>query len=147
VEFVHRHLGTDAIAEKYIEGRELYIGVMGNNRLQTLPIWEMKFDNLPEDAQPIATSKMKWDAKYQKKVGVRTERARDLPDALRQQIERLAKRVYRVLNLSGYARLDLRLDEQGKVYLIEANPNPQMAYSGAPSKSPSRRCATTVRDE
>jgi len=128
VRFVHRTLGTDAIAERYIEGREFYVGVLGNVRLQTLPIWELVFDNLPEDAPAIATSKVKWDAKYQKKVGVRTEAARDLPENLTRAIRRIAKRVYRALNLSGYARLDLRLEGDNQVFLIEANPNPQLSY-------------------
>jgi len=126
VEFVHRKLGSDAIAERYIEGRELYVGVMGNERLQTLPIWEMTFDNLPEDAPAIATEKVKWDLRYQKKVGVRTGLAK-LPDELRLNIEKLCKRAYRTLNLSGYARLDLRIDRDDHIYLIEANPNPQLA--------------------
>lgn len=128
VEFVHRYNGTDAIAESYVEGRELYVGVMGNLRLQTFPIWEMSFDNLPDDAPAIATSKVKWDRSYQKKVGVRTQAAKDLPEAQRQAIQNMCKRAYRTLNLSGYARMDLRLDAEGRVFLIEANPNPQLAF-------------------
>ncbi len=128
VAFVHRTLGADAIAEQYIAGRELYVGVMGHNRLLTLPIWELVFDNLPSDAHAIATSRVKWDFQYQKQVGVRTQPASDLPANVVQQIHRLSKRIYRVLNLSGYARLDFRMDETGRVYVIEANPNPNLSF-------------------
>ena len=128
VELMHRQVGTDAIAERYIDGRELYVGVVGNQRLQTLPIWELIFDSLPEDAHRIATEKVKWDIAYQKKVGVKTQAAEDLPNGVAESIRRLCKRAYRILGLSGYARMDLRLTDDGHVYLIEANPNPQLSY-------------------
>jgi D-alanine-D-alanine ligase len=128
VHFIHEHVGTAAIAEQYIEGRELYVGVMGNQRLETLPIWELRFTKLREDAPRIATGKVKWDYKYQEKVGVETGVAVDLPQGLDKSIPRLVKRAYRCLSLSGYARLDLRVTDAGEVYLIEANPNPQIAF-------------------
>ncbi len=127
VEFIHRSVGTDAIAEQYIEGRELYVGVLGNQRLQTFPAWEITFKNLPEDAPRIATSKVKWDLKYRKKAGVDTGPA-NLPEDLQQAVGRFCKRVYNALQLSGYARMDLRLTESGKFFLLEANPNPDIAY-------------------
>lgn len=128
VEFIHRQVGTDAIAEQYIEGRELYVGVIGNDRLQTLPIWELHFDKLREEAPRIATGKIKWDLKYREKAGVQTRPATNLPHGLDNQIPRLCKRVYKALSLSGYARMDLRLTNAGQVYLLEANPNPELAY-------------------
>lgn len=128
VDFVHRTINTDAIVEQYIDGRELYVGVLGNERVQTLPIWELHFRKLREDAPRVATSKIKWDPKYQERIGIETKEASDLPDGLDTAIPRLCKRIYRALSLSGYARLDLRLANDGKVYLIEANPNPQLAY-------------------
>ena len=128
VEFIHEKIGMDAIAEHYIDGRELYVGVIGNQRLQTLPIWELQFTNLPEGTQPIATAKVKWDEKYQKQIGVKTGPATDLPNGVADRILRLCKRAYRDLDLTGYARMDLRLSPAGSFYLIEANPNPQLAY-------------------
>lgn len=128
VAFIHDQLGTDAIAEEFIEGRELYVGVMGNQRLTTFPIWEMYFDNMPDDAVRIATAKVKWDHEYQKKYGIMTGAARKLPDGAQEHIERICKRVYRLLSLSGYARMDLRLTPEGQVYLLEANPNPNLEY-------------------
>ncbi|HEY8493641.1 MAG TPA: ATP-grasp domain-containing protein [Myxococcota bacterium] len=126
VDFVHRRLGTDAIAERYIEGRELTVSVLGNERLQTFPVWELFFDKLPAGSHPIATERAKWDRDYQLRVGIATGPAQDLPKELSQHIAHLAKRCYRALHLSGYARMDLRLSEDGRVYVIEANPNPDL---------------------
>ncbi len=126
VVFVHEQLQTDAIAEQYIVGRELYVGVVGNQRLLTLPIWEMKFENLPDGAPRIATEKVKWDSAYQRRAGVTTAAA-DLSKEVTERVIRTCKRLYRILNLSGYARIDLRLTESGEIYVLEANPNPQIA--------------------
>ncbi len=128
VQFIHRTVGTDAIAEQYIDGRELYVGVLGNDRLQVLPIWEMIFPKLRDEAPKIATGKVKWDTRYQKKIGLDTQMARGLDEALQRQIQHLCKRIYRSLGLSGYARMDLRLTPEGRAYLIEANPNPNLSY-------------------
>lgn len=128
VEYIHTELGTDAIAEQYIEGREFYVGIMGNTRLQTLPIWELIFTKLPQDAPRIATAQVKWDLDYQKETGVKTRAAKNLSNDLAQHITDLCKQIYRALNLSGYARMDLRLTPEGKVYVLEANPNPQLSY-------------------
>ena len=126
VEFIHRNIGTHAIAEEYIDGREIYVGVIGNNRLKTMPPWELIIKHLPEGAPNIATLKVKWNLKYQTKVGVVTEAAQNLTPEQQRMIEQLSKRIYRLLELSGYARLDFRMREDGKFFLIEANPNPQM---------------------
>ncbi len=128
VEFIHRTVGTDAIAEQYIEGRELYVGVLGNDRLQVLPVWEMVFPKLRGDAPKIATGKIKWDARYQKKIGLTTKPAKGLDESQQRYIQHLCKRIYRSLGLSGYARMDLRLAPDGRAYLIEANPNPNLSY-------------------
>lgn len=129
VEFVHRHVGTDAIAEEYIEGRELTLSVLGNERLTTFPVWELYFERMPEGALPIATERVKFDLAYQEKRGITTDRAKDLPPVLESQIARLGKRIYRILGLSGYARLDLRLTPEGRVFVIEVNSTPDVAES------------------
>jgi len=127
VDFIHRNNRTDAIAEEYIEGREIYVAVMGNDKLQTFTPWELEITNLPDGAANIATSKMKWDAEYQKKIGLVTRPA-ELEAQKRKEFERLSKRVYRILGMSGYARLDYRLREDGRIYMLEVNPNPQIAH-------------------
>lgn len=128
VRFIHREIGTDAIIERYIDGREVYVGVIGNDRLATLPPWELVFKNLREGAPRIATGKVKWDDEYQKRIGLHTGLATDLPGDLADSLPKLAKRCYKALQLSGYARLDFRIREDGKPFLLEANPNPQLMY-------------------
>lgn len=128
VEFVHRQTKTPAIAEEYIGGREIYAGVIGNRRLQAYAPWELLIEKLPEGAPNIATQRIKWNPAYQQKVGVVT-RAANLSEELRRNLEHLSKRIYRSLFLSGYARLDFRLTEDGRLYLLEANPNPDIVSS------------------
>ena len=127
VRFMHEKIGGDAMADQYIEGREIYVGILGNLRLQTLPIWELEFTKLPEGSAPIATEKVKWDEKYQEQIGIKTGPAK-LENGLEDRIIKICKRAYRALELSGYARIDLRLQPDGHVYVIEANPNPQLAF-------------------
>ncbi|MEC7583416.1 MAG: ATP-grasp domain-containing protein [Planctomycetota bacterium] len=126
VEFIHRTIGTDAIAEQYIEGRELTVSVLGNERLDVFPVWELWYENLPERNEAIATSRVKWDPEYQDKIGVRNGPARDLDPQLATKIQHIAKRTYRALDLSGFARIDMRMDADGRVYVIEANCNPDL---------------------
>jgi D-alanine-D-alanine ligase len=128
VGFVHESIGTDALVERYIEGRELYVGVLGNERLQVLPIWELYFKNLPEEVRKIATERLKWSLSYQKKHGIDSGEAKDLPAGMEDRIREVCKRVYRNLMLSGCARIDLRMTEAGQAYVVEANPNPQLAH-------------------
>ena len=125
--FIHDTLGTAAIAEQFIDGREIYVGVIGNERLEVLPAWEMSFAGMADNRWRIATERVKWSTKYQKKHGIMTDRAR-LDSTMIDRLQRMAKRVYRALDLNGYARIDLRMDEDDRIYVLEANPNPNMAY-------------------
>ncbi|MET0517171.1 MAG: D-alanine--D-alanine ligase [Nitrospiraceae bacterium] len=127
VAFIHESVGTGALVERYIEGRELYVGVMGNAHLQVFPVWELVMDKMPEESKRIATERVKWSRKYQDKYGIRSCEAKNLPDGAAEKVQHLAKRVYRALGLSGYARIDMRMDQEGNVYVLEANPNPQIA--------------------
>ena len=127
VQFIHDTLGTAAIVEQFIDGRELYVGVLGNERLEVLPVWEMSFAQMPGNRWRIATERVKWNTQYQKQNGIMTNAAK-LEDAAVSHIQRIAKRAYRALDLNGYARVDLRLDDDGRAYVLEANPNPNLAY-------------------
>ena len=127
VAFIHESIGTAAIVEQYVEGRELYVGVIGNQLLQALPVWELFFTNMPEGSRRIATDRVKWSVKYQKKYGIDSGPAKDLPEEQAKDIQHVCKRAFRALELSGYARIDMRLDEQGGLWVLEANPNPQIA--------------------
>jgi D-alanine-D-alanine ligase len=127
VQFIHEKFDNDVIAEEYIEGRELYVGIFGNLRLQVFPIRELIFKEVPPDEPKIATYKAKWDEEYRKRWGLQNQFAEGLDPALVSQIEETCKRIYRLLTIDGYARLDLRLTTKNEIYFIEANPNPILA--------------------
>jgi D-alanine-D-alanine ligase len=134
---VQEMTGGDVIVEQYIDGRELYVTVIGNQRLQVLPIRELIFGGVEQGEPRIATYRVKWDPKYRQRHGIDYQFVRNLPTGLADAVPRLCKRIYRILDLSGYARIDLRLARDGKVYVLEANPNAalssidDMAFSAA----------------
>lgn len=127
VQFIHESYDNDVIAEEYIEGRELYVSVMGNHRLDVFPIRELVFREVPPDEPKIATYKAKWDEAYRKRWGLENQFAEGLEPAVVADIQKTCRRIYHLLTIDGYARLDLRLTPDNKVYFIEANPNPILA--------------------
>jgi D-alanine-D-alanine ligase len=127
VAFVHERIGTAVIAEEYIEGREIYVPVLGNDRLRVLPIWELEFGTLAQGTNRIATEKVKFDVKYQERRGINQGPAENLTPEIRTRINNLTKRICRTLELDGYSRIDFRLGEDGVPYFLEANPNPEIA--------------------
>jgi D-alanine-D-alanine ligase len=127
VQFIHEQVQSDALVEEYVDGREIYVGVLGNSRLTTLPAWEMDFGTLSDNQARIATRKVKWDRKYQTKHGIKTGKAQDLSDEQRELLSRLAKRTFRALYMSGFARMDFRLTADGRAFLLEANANPNLS--------------------
>jgi len=127
VQFIHEKYDNDVIAEEYIEGRELYVSILGNHRLQVFPIRELLFKEVPPDEPKIATYKAKWDEEYRKRWGLQNRFAQGVDPALQRDIEETCKRIYHLLTIDGYARIDLRVTPDNKVYFIEANPNPILA--------------------
>src|SRR3989442_1751573 len=109
------------------ERRELYVGILGNERLRVFPIWELEFGSMPQGARLIATEKVKHDLEYQQRHDIVVGPAKDLSPQLVDSIKRAAKRIYRTLDLDGYARIDFRLSADGIPYYIEANPNAEIA--------------------
>jgi D-alanine-D-alanine ligase len=95
--------------------------------LLVLPVWELQFKNMPQGDWLIATEKVKHDTHYQERRGILHGPAKDLTPDLSARIQRLAKRIYRALELDGYARIDFRLAADGTPYFLEANPNPEIA--------------------
>lgn len=135
VEFLHKTYGTDVIAESYIIGREFYVGVMGNYRLETFPVWELSFAASSAQETKFATSRVKFSESYRKENKIRYGAADNLPSHLETKIANTCKRVYRALKLSGYARIDLRVTEDEDIFVIEANPNPDIAFDEEFSES------------
>ena len=127
VQFIHEKYDNDVIAEEYIEGRELYVSILGNHRLQVFPIRELLFKEVPPDEPKIATYRAKWDEEYRKRWGLQNRFAQGLDPAVLRDIEETCKRIYHLLTIDGYARIDLRVTPDNKVYFIEANPNPILA--------------------
>ncbi len=129
IDFIHEQTHSDALVEEYIEGRELYVGVIGNSRLKVLPVWEMRFGSLPDSLPAIATRKVKWDRRYQERYGITTAAAAGLPEGTAARLEQMSRRIFRALHLTGYARMDFRLRPDGGLYVLEANANPNISMA------------------
>jgi D-alanine-D-alanine ligase len=125
--FLHDRLKQDVIIEKYVSGREIYVGVVGNDRLRVLPPRELKFSKVPEGEPKFASFKAKWDEGYRERWGIFSTFPEDLSESLQRSIGTVAKRVFRALQMRGFGRIDLRLTDDGKLVVVEANPNPEIA--------------------
>ena len=127
VHFVHERWDQPAIAEQYIEGRELYVGILGNKRLLVLPFRECHFNFKGNNGPCMATYRVKWNKQYREKWNIEFGFA-DIQNPVVKSIERICKKVYKILHLRDYGRIDIRLTSDNKVYILEANPNPDLAY-------------------
>jgi D-alanine-D-alanine ligase len=130
VTLVHERFHQPAIVEEFIDGRELYVSLIGNgDTLDVLPLTEMVFDKKrtrPEER--IATQSAKWDEDYRARRGIRNVFARPVSKAVRERIATTCRTAFRVLWLRDYARLDVRLGSDGEVWFLEANANPFISY-------------------
>ena len=127
VRFVHERIGTDAIAEQFIEGREVYVSVLGAQRLVAFTPWELIVAKGQPNEPLIATARAKHDPEYQEKKGIIIRAVRELHPDIEERLLHDSKRIYRILELSGYARIDFRIDAEGRTFFLEANPNPDIA--------------------
>jgi D-alanine-D-alanine ligase len=126
VRYLHQKFECDVLIEEYIDGRELYLSVLGNRRLTVFPPREIFFAQVPEDVPKFATFHAKWNEKYRDKWGIKNGPAKELPAGVEEHLKQLARKVYRVLKIQGFGRIDVRLTPEGDVYVIEANPNPSL---------------------
>lgn len=126
VKHIHQKFSVDVIVEEFVEGREFYVGVMGNHRLQPLPVWELLFSKADNPEKELYSRQAKWNQKYRLRKGIKTQKAK-LTESEEKAVQQLAKKTYKALGLNGYARIDLRMDANGKIFVIEANPNPNIA--------------------
>jgi D-alanine-D-alanine ligase len=120
VTMIHQEIRDSALVEEYIEGRELYVGVLGNVEPRAFPPIEMDFSGLPEGAPRVLDAKAKWDQKSPEYNGTKAVLA-DLPDELRARVQKVAVDAYRALRVRDYGRVDLRLTESGQIYVIEVS--------------------------
>ena len=126
VQFIHERMNQEALAEEYIEGRELYVSILGNDRLRVFPFREVIFGEIPEGQPKFSTFKAKWDDAYRKRWGIQNIFANPLPDGTSQRIAKICRAVYRALRIHGYGRIDLRVTPEGEIVILEANPNPNL---------------------
>jgi len=119
---IHAQVHDSALAEEYIEGREFYVGILGNKQPLALPPIEVDFSTLPEGKPHVLDTNAKWakdSAEYQ---GTRTVVA-DVPDELRARLHQVSLDAYRALRVRDYGRIDLRVASTGEIYVIEVNAN------------------------
>jgi D-alanine-D-alanine ligase len=126
IRFIHERLHQEALAEEYIEGRELYVSILGNDRLRVFPFREVIFSQVPDDQPKFSTFKAKWDDAYRKRWGIQNIFVESLPNGASERIGKICRATYRALRIRGYGRIDLRLTPAGEIVLLEANPNPNL---------------------
>jgi len=127
VAFIHDRISTDAIVEEFIAGREIYVGVMGNEKPVALPPIEMVFAAKTDVEARIATFKVKWSVKHRETSGIENRIATDLGKELTQRLSEVAVQTYKAAGLRDYGRVDVRLAHDDEIYVVEANPNPYLA--------------------
>ena len=125
--YMHERWEQPAIAEEYIEGRELYVGILGNKQLTVLPPRECSFESEDSAGPQLATYRVKWNEQYREKWNIKFGFA-ELDEVTLKNVGHVCKKVFRVLQLRDYARIDLRLTNDNKIVILEANPNPDLAY-------------------
>lgn len=127
VRFIHEKFHQAAIVEELIEGRELYVGVVGNSPLQVLPIVELTFGEAENGEHRIATYKAKWDEEYRRRKKIKNTFAKGLSEEVEARIGTICTTAFHALSLQDYGRVDLRLTHDDQVYVLEVNPNPFLA--------------------
>jgi len=120
VAFIRKELNDSALAEEYIEGREFFVGVLGNAQPKPLPPVEVDFTGFPEGVPKVLDSKAKWDERSKEYKGTKSVLA-NLPDELRARLQKVAVDAYRALRVRDYGRVDLRLTDTGEIYVLEVN--------------------------
>jgi D-alanine-D-alanine ligase len=126
VRFIHERMSQEALAEEYIDGRELYVSILGNDRLRVFPFREVIFTEMPADQPKFSTFKAKWDDDYRKRWGIQNIFAEPIANGMTQRIVKICKAVYRALRIRGYGRIDLRITPESEIVILEANPNPNL---------------------
>lgn len=124
IAYVQEEFESAALIEEYIEGREIYAAILGNDKAEALPLVELDLSKLPDDMPKIAGYEVKFDVTTEAYKVTKSAPARDLADDVVELIQQTALTAYRALKLRDYGRIDLRFAQNGRVYVIEANPNP-----------------------
>jgi D-alanine-D-alanine ligase len=126
IHFIHERMNQTAMVEEYIEGREIYVSLLGNDRLRVFPFREVIFTGIPEGQPRFSTFKAKWDDAYRRRWGIENVFAAPFANGTGQRIVKICKAVYRALRIRGYGRIDLRVTPENEIVILEANPNPNL---------------------
>lgn len=142
IHYIHEEFDAPALIEEYIEGREIYAAVLGNENPEVLPMIELDLSKLPEGTPKIAGKEVKWEKDTEHYRVTKSAPAEDLDEDTVKRLSDTALAVYQALKLRDYGRIDMRLTPEGEVYVIEANPNPWLA-SGAEFHMAARKAGRT----
>ncbi|HEY6147192.1 MAG TPA: D-alanine--D-alanine ligase, partial [Thermoanaerobaculia bacterium] len=129
IHYIHEEFDGPALIEEYIEGREIYAAILGNENAEALPLIELDLSRLPEGTPRIAGTEVKWEKETHAYKVTKSAPVEDLDEETTKRLCDTALAAYQALKLRDYGRLDMRLTEKGEVYVIEANPNPWLASS------------------
>ena len=127
MDWLHSNFDSPVLIEEYIEGREMYVGVIGNEKPEALPVVELDLSKLPEGTPRIAAAEVKWGKGTKAYRDTKSAIATDLPDETVQALQQTAVAAYQALDLRDYGRVDMRLQADGRVHVIEVNPNPWLS--------------------
>ena len=128
VEFTLADFKMSALVEEYIEGRELNVAVLGNGaKRRPLPISEIVFDDMPDDLYKIVSYQAKWDPHHPAYHTTIPNCPADLPSAVALKAQEYALEAAEIMGTRDYARVDMRLDKHGDLFILEVNPNPNLS--------------------
>ena len=142
IHYIHEEFDSPALIEEYIEGREIYAAVLGNENPEVLPMVELDLSKLPEGTPKIAGKEVKWEKDTEHYRVTKSAVAEDLDEKTAEKLSETALAAYQALKLRDYGRIDMRLTPKGEVYVIEANPNPWLS-SGAEFHMAARKAGRT----
>jgi len=129
ISYIHEEFDSPVLIEEYIEGREIYGAVLGNENPEALPMVELDLSKLPKGTPKIAGSEVKWEKDTDAYKMTKSNVAEDLDEETTQKLKDTALSAFRALKLRDYGRIDMRVNVKGDVYVIEANPNPWLSSS------------------
>jgi D-alanine-D-alanine ligase len=127
MDWLHAHFDSPVLIEEYIEGREVYVGVLGNDKPEALPVVELDLSKLPDGTPRIAAAEVKWGKGTAAYRDTKSAIATDLSDDTALALQRTAVAAYQALELRDYGRVDMRLQADGRIHVIEVNPNPWLS--------------------
>ena len=127
IHYIQEEFDSPALIEEYIEGREIYAAILGNDNPEVLPMVELDLSKLPKGTPKIAGKEVKWEKETEAYKVTKSAPAEDLDEATTKRLSETALSAYQALKLRDYGRIDMRLSKKGEVFVIEANPNPWLA--------------------